>query len=389
MASRFAHSTAFLTLALIIAGGSCLFAQDGVPLALSSSAREVAITLRVGSDAALVQETAEVFVPEGKSSVRFEWTDADIDPASIRLDGPEDIKIGGARQTAGAQKTYTWPVLAERSAGRLLTASYFLKGIKWTASYTLTLDAAAGTVDLVGKLHLTNDSKLPLKSAWLQLCAAPVGVLGALDEAEGDVPSGTYLALQDCTLEPGRQKRIIFFRAEDLPFRILHRADPEAYKTEVRSYLLVDLSKLAVPATLPTGHLEVYERTAAGRMPVVGTDLVHAADKETEVFIGSQPNVVFERTVTNTRKTDVEFDRLGRVSGYDITDDLVAVFRNRTGTPLELELIERVPGKWDCTTDPAPTKREANELRWTLKMEPGAESQVSFTIVRRTGSRAD
>lgn len=364
-------------------------AQEGVPLALSSTTRDVKVTLRVESDAALVRESAGVYVPEGKSYVRFEWTDADIDPASVRLYGPDEVKIGGVRQSAGTQKSYSWPVLAERSGTRVLTASYFLKGIKWSASYHLTFDAQGAKAQLVGKLHITNDSRLPLRNAKLELCAAPAGVLDTLGGSTVDGPSGTYAAVDSCTLEPGCQKRITFLQAADLPCRVLYRAEPEAQRTEVRRHLMVDLCKLAVPGTLPKGHLEVYETTTEGCVPLVGTELVHAADKETEVFVGAEPNIVFERTMMGMRKTDVEFDRLGRVSGFDTAEDLTAVFRNRLQSPVDLELVERVPGKWDATCKPEPTKREANEMRWALQMEPGGSAEVVFTVVKHTGSRAD
>jgi len=378
-----------LATAMAVLCTACAHAQEGVPLALSSTTRDVKVTLRVGSDAALVRESAGVYVPEGKSYVRFEWTDADIDPASVRLYGPDELKIGGVRQSAGAQKSYSWPVLAERSGTRVLTASYFLKGMKWSASYYLTFDAQEKKAQLVGKLHLTNDSKLPLRNANLELCAAPAGVLDTLGGSVADGPSGTYAAVDSCTLEPGCQRRITFLQAADLPCRVLYRADPEAQKTEVRGILMVDLCELAVPGTLPKGHMEVYENTPEGCVPLVGTDLVHAADKETEVFVGAEPDIVFERTLMGTRKTDVEFDRLGRVSGFDTADDVTAVFRNRLQSPVDLELVEKVPGKWDATCRPEPTKREANEMRWALQLEPGGSAEVAFTVVKHTGSRAD
>lgn len=371
---------------LMCAAAHC---QVAAPLLRPSAAEAVRVTMHIGSDRALVRETCSVYLPEGTSDVQFRWTEAPIDDASVSLHGPRDVSIGGLRRPAGESKVLSWPVEAPTAGMRRFTASYFITGLKWSASYRVVFDAQAQTASLVGSLHLTNDSKLPLSNARLELSPPPTGVLDRIEGAEAAEPAATYAALDDFTLEPGMQRRVTFLRARDVPIRILHRADPEAFKQEVRKFLLLDLRDLPVPATLPRGGLQVEALADGRRLPVAAGELVHAADRETEVALGVERDIVYERRILNRRKTDVEFDRLGRVSGFDTSEEVCDALRNRLSVPVRVELIERVPGKWDFASRTAPTRREANEVRWEFELQPHEMREIVFKIIRHTGSRAD
>lgn len=373
-------------LLLMCAAAHC---QVATPLLRPSAAESVRVTMHIGSDRALVRETCSVYLPAGTSDVQFRWTEAPIDDASVSLHGPQDVRIGGLRRPAGESKVLSWPVEAPTAGVRRFTALYFMTGLKWVASYRVVFDAEAQTASLVGSLHLTNDSKLPLRGARLELSPAPTGVLDRIENAEATEPAATYAALDDFTLEPGMQRRVTFFQARDLPIRILYRADPEAYKQEVRKFLLLDLRDVPLPGTLPRGGLHVEEVTGGRRVPVTTAELVHAADRETEVALGGERDIIYERRILNRRKTDVEFDRLGRVSGFDTSEEVCDAFRNRLPVPVRIELIEKIPGKWDFASRTTPTTKEANEVRWGFELQPHEAREIVFKIIRHTGSRAD
>lgn len=375
-----------LSVLTMCATGLC---DGAVPLIRSSAAKDVRITMYVGSDRALVRETCSVLLPKGTSEVQFRWTDANIDGSTVTLHGPADVSIGGLRQPVGASKTLSWPVEAETAGLREFATCYYVTGLKWSVSYYVTFDGAAGTASLLGKLHLTNDSKLPLRDAHLELAVAPTGAIEKLEAAEAGEAPGAYAVLEDCALEPGWQRRVRFVRVRDVPVRIVYRADPGAWKQEVRKHLLLDLTDVPVPGPLPKGHLEVYEMVSGQRVPVIGTDLNHASDKETEVYVGVERDIVFERKILSRRKTDVEFDRIGRVSGFDTSEEVCDSFRNRLATPVRIELVEKVPGKWDFAGRTPPTKKEANEVRWEFELEPDGSKEIVFKVIRHTGSRAD
>jgi len=140
---------------------------------------------------------------------------------------------------------------------------------------------------------------------------------------------------------------------------------------------------------LPKGKLRVYEMTPTGRFPVTTVDLNHSIEGDTEVALGAERDIIFQRQLNATTRTDLEFDRFGRVSGYDVRDEFSDALRNRLSTPATLKLTEIIPGKWGLVTDLPTTTKEDNKITWEFTLAPGELKQITFTIVRRTGTRAD
>lgn len=373
-------------IALVLIGTA--FAQQ-VPLLRQAPIEDLSVTLYADSDRAMVQETCQVLLPAGESEVRFQWTDADVDAGAISLRSAQPVVVGGVRQPAGTSKTFAWPVRVDQAGEYRFVASYFVRSIKWSATYRLSFDAEAGTAALVGQLHLTNAGKLPLRGVDVSLCVAPSGVLGRMESAEAGGVLPTLARLEDFTLEPGWQRRVSFIRARDLPARVVYRAEPESQGQKVRRFLIVDMKDLGLPTALPKGHLEVSERVGLDLVPVAAGDLVQAQDKDTEILLGDEPNVIFERKILKRGKNMLEFDRLGRVSGYDTTEEVSDLLRNRRASAIKVELIEGIGGKWDFTSPDAPTLKEANLLKWEFELPAGKAREIRFTITRHTGTRAD
>lgn len=376
-----------LLLAAILFSGP-LMAQQ-VPVLRHAALDDLRVTLYADSDRAMIQETCRTLLPAGESEVRFAWTDADIDAGAVTLRASEPVLVGGVRQPAGTAKTFAWPVRVDQAGEYRFVASYFVRSIKWNATYRLAFDAETGSASLVGQLHLNNTGKLPLRGVDLSLCVAPSGVLGRMEVAESGGVLPTFAQLEDFTLDPGWQRRVTFFRARDLAARVVYRIEPESQGQRVRRFLVVDLRNLALPAALPKGHLEVSERVGADLLPVAAGDLSQVLDRDTEILLGDEPNVVFERKVLKRGKNMVEFDRLGRVSGYDTTEEIGESVRNRRGSAIRVELIEAIGGKWDFASADAPTVKEANLLKWEFELPAGDARNIQFVITRHTGTRAD
>jgi hypothetical protein len=55
---------------------------------------------------------------------------------------------------------------------------------------------------------------------------------------------------------------------------------------------------------------------------------------------------------------------------------------------VRVDLVERVPGSWELSTRTAPTRKDANEMRWELDLQPGAKAEVVYSVTRHTGTRA-
>lgn len=376
-----------LALACLACAAGALHA-DTVLTQLTPGATTQALTLYMGSDRCIMTETTRLWVPAGRSELRFRWADANLDAATIGLAAPADVVVSGYRGHRDEPSTYAWDLDAPSAAEREFVATYTLRGITWAATYQLTFDRTAGTATLAGLLHLTNDSRVALRDAPLKLCTSTPIVVEPLGIAVGGERTNLYADLPAVTLAPGCQRRVPFLRMEGIPASVLLRAYPDTAGAEVRRVMQVDLRTTPLPGALPRGHVEVREVSGESTRRLAGADLVQALDTLTELPLGVERRLVFQRTVLANRKTDFEFDRLDRVSGFDTCDDIRDSFRNRTGAPVRVELIERAAGKWNLRSDPAPVTLTAGEARWQLEVPAGCDQDVNLTVVRHSGTRA-
>jgi hypothetical protein len=360
---------------------------DTVLFQLAPAASQ-AVTLYLGSDRCVVRETTRLSLPAGRTELRFRWGDANLDPATIGLVAPADVRVSGYRAHRDEAGTYAWDVDADAPGEREFTASYNLRGLTWTPTYELTFDAAAGTATLIGRLQLSNDSHLPLREARFQLCTTTPIIVEPLGVTAGGELTHLYADLPTVTVLQGWQRRLPFLRMEGIPARTVYRADPDNTAAEVRRILKVDLRQTPLPGALPRGHVEVWETLADASRRAVGADLAQVLDADTELSLGSERRLVFDRKVMAHRKTDFEFDRMGRVAGFDTCDDIRDRFRNHTAATVRVELIERAAGKWDLRADTVPTRRDVSELRWEFDLPAGAQRDLPFALVRHSGTRA-
>jgi len=156
--------------------------------------------------------------------------------------------------------------------------------------------------------------------------------------------------------------------------------------------LQVDLRGLALPGPLPKGHVEVLELCDGALIPVTAGDLDARADRPTELDLGVDRGVVFERKTMARRKQSIEYDRAGRVAGYDSVEDVAVSLRNRTGADVRIELIEKTPGKTTiaCNLTAADEDpNDPNQITWPVNLKPGETASVNFTITRKVGSKGD
>jgi hypothetical protein len=376
---------ALLAIALV-AGTAAAGCCGDVPVLTCSAPTDIQVMLFTGTDRVLVRETCGIYLPAGQSEVRLRWGDPDIDEASVALAAPDGVTVGGVRQLPDEPKTFIWPVQVEQAGARAFVASYYLRGLRWSPTYVLTLDSAAGKASLRGMLHFTNDSRMPLRGVHLQLRTAPVGMLEK-GIVEGTAPPVVYADIPDFSLEPGWQKRITFASLNDAPAHFVYRADNEVWHADVQRLLRVDLRGVPIPAALPVGHLEVREVIAGRRAAVLGTDLNHVTWGETEINLGVERGIIYERTLCSTGKLNVEFDRMGRVSGFDTTEEVRESLRNRLTTPAHIEIVERVPGAWELATETAPAWKGGNDMRFDMDLQPADKAEVAYTVTRHTGTR--
>ncbi len=343
------------------------------------------VVLYSTSSTALVRQRARVHVTAGLNRLSFTWASAKISESSVRLSTPPGLSVGGSTKPAGTEKTLAWEVSAAQEGDYVVTIMYVLSDLKWSPSYSLRYTPGAGGATLEGYLTLTNESGLALHDAQMVMV---IGRPGS-DLAEADPGALTSLALADLRdLPVGSKVRARFLPPTWLAAELARRIDSERAPEQVQRVLVVqppssgDLAQEA----LPKGRLQVIEtRAAAPPRLLLSTELSYKPGEEFELALGTEPDIVVERQLLDQRKVAVEFDRLGRVSGFDTVEKYRLLVRNHLAEAVDLEVVEVVLDTWDFAGRAA--TEEDGRVTMDLSVPSGMERALEFTLTKHSGTR--
>jgi len=81
----------------------------------------------------------------------------------------------------------------------------------------------------------------------------------------------------------------------------------------------------------------------------------------------------------------VEFDRLGRVSGFDTVEKYRLLVRNHLAEAVDLEVVEVVLDTWDFAGRAA--TEEDGRVTMDLSVPSGMERALEFTLTKHSGTR--
>jgi len=343
------------------------------------------VVLYTTSPAALVRQCAQVHMAGGLNRVTFTWAGEHISEASVRLSAPPGLSVGGSVKPAGTEKTLAWDVTAAEEGDYPVTIMYLLNDLKWSASYRMRYAAGAGKVTLEGYLTLTNESGLPLRDAELELV---IGRPGA-EPAEATPGASAIFSLADLRdLPVGSKVRARFLPPISLAAELKHRIDSEHAPDKVQQILIVQppASGLLAQEALPKGSMQVLQ-VGAGEATrrLLTTELSYQPGEQFELTLGTEADVVVERQMLDQRKVNLEFDRLGRVSGFDTVEKYRLLVRSRLAAELDIEVVEAVLKTWDFSGRPAVA--EEGRVTMSLPVPAGAERSLEFALTKHSGTR--
>jgi len=342
---------------------------------------EMVMTLQPGSARALVRETRTLQLPAGDSAVGFSWNKANVDPSSVTL-ALERGTVGEASRAPGQDRALVWQVNMPQAGATVAVVSYLLDGAKWQPSYVLTLDPAAGKAVLEGSVRLTNETGAALQQVSLQM-GAPGTTLA--DRPEGpQKPARPFAA--PATIEPGATAVLTFTVIPDIPATVRYVYQPDR-SGNVEQVLRLGLDQVGVPAiALPDGPM-VIEQAGEPPVPVFKTQLDLQPDREFEVSMGTEPDIVVERRLVSSRRGNFDVDRFGRITGVDTTEEYLLTVRNHLGRNVTLDVVETVLSTWDLK-GPDPARRETSWVQWGLPAPAGQAAELRFSLVKHAGTRA-
>lgn len=373
-----------LCIALGLAAASLALA--GPSIQLLAPVGDTQVVLYSVGPLVMVRQQVQVHLDAGDNRITFTWAGAKIDAASVRLSTPPGLSVGGSTRPAGTEKTLAWDVAADAEGDYQITVMYLLSDLKWSPSYRLTYALGSTIVRLEGCLTLTNESGLALEDVEAQLVLGRPG--SAPSEAEPLTP--TAFALSDMRDLPlGARFRTPFLPPMSLPVHLVYRIDSERAAQTVQRILVVQppASGSLAQEALPKGALEVILADARGLIrPLLTTELSYKPTEEFELALPPEADVLVERVMLDQRKQSVEFDRLGRVSGFDTVEHYRIEVRNRRPEAVDLEVVEAVLDTWDFATRALHTAEDGKVIM-QLSVPAGEQAALEFTLTKHSGSR--
>lgn len=375
-----------LTGALITALALAAAALLAAPLLAAPTLQQMAqagpteIIIYTGAETAVVRQRSLIRLTQGTNTVSFEWGTDSLDPASVRLHGGPDLMVGDVVRPAGEDKLVRWTVDAPATADYGLTTSFLLSGLKWSADYRMEWAPGSDVAPLGGWLTLKNESGMDLDDVLAELVLGRPGA--------GDEEQVAFAICDFYELAAGDSVRAGFLPPMQLPISVIHRIDSEAAPERVKRILEVTpphggaLARMA----LPQGPMTIITPTDVPPARYLDATLSYEPSEAFEVDLGYERDLVVERTLLDRKKTAIEFDRLGQVSGSDTVETYEVSVRSHLDDPIEIELVETVLETWELKTD-ALHVLEDGKAQMMLTVPADGEASVQFTLVKHSGTR--
>ncbi len=330
---------------------------------------------------AVVRQHSRVRLSSGDNAVSFAWTSDRVDTASIRLEPTSEegqgLEIGDVSQPAGKDRLLQWQVKAPEADHYDLTISFLLAGLKWETDYRLIRDADRPLATLTGWLSVTNDSGVDLKNLSTSL------VLGRPGAGSDAVEQVHFRVSKLRELAPGSTTRAELMRPIQLTAWTIHRIDTESAAERVERLLEIQPPSDGALArtSLPAGPMTVIDGEHA-----IDANLSYEPMEAFLIPLGYERDLVVDRRLVSREKVEVEFDRLGQVSGFDTIERYEVEVRSRLDETIEVELVETVLETWELETEVLHVLEDGQAFM-RMSVPGGGSTTASFTLVKHSGTR--
>ncbi|MBV6433970.1 MAG: hypothetical protein IANPNBLG_04204 [Bryobacteraceae bacterium] len=316
--------------------------------------------------------------------------------------------------------TLDWRIHAGRAVKLDAELSYISGGMSWKADYNLVAPEQGDTLDIVGWVTMDNQSGKDFKNVRVKLVAGDVSKMqpgrGAREQvmmarAEvggGMAPSVTERSFDEyhlytlplaTDLRDRETKQVEFLRAAKVASRRLYVYDgarigaqyagwdPAAIRTQpdygtesnpkvwvMREFLNNEASGLGI--ALPKGRARFYRRDQGGQLEFTGENNIDHTprDEKVRVYTGDAFDIVGER-----RRTNFQIDSNQRW----VDESFEIKLRNHKREAVEVRVVERLYrwSNWRLMNQTPPfTKKDSRTIEFVVKLQPGQEQTVSYTV---------
>ncbi len=351
--------------------------------------------------------TAVTATADGSSSMQYNGLVMKLDDGRIILNPEGEVEVISMPEGLISLPTLMWNLESRRAGDNLVELSYVANGMKWDASYVLTLDSVAGISALQGWASVNNESGATFKNAKLKLLAGDVhqaqppsgnamtttnGFI-AMDKAkdmkeEQLFEYHLYTLQRPATIKNKETKQLSLLGSDKVPFKkrliIDSLRDYGVYypsqgvigggnlKPQVRvEFTNNEAAGLGIP--MPMGKFRIYQRDASGSVQLLGEDTIEHTPKNEKIslLVGNSFDIVANRK-------RLSFNEL---SGSHYKEVYEIEVRNRKATTEEVEVLERHYGDWSVPkTSDKFTKEDANTMKYVLRMKPNEVRKITYTV---------
>ncbi len=292
---------------------------------------------------------------------------------------------------------------------RTLALNYLTGGLSWEADYAVEVNLTKGTMDLDGRVTLTNRSRTDFQNASLGLVAGQVNRVSAggrperpeyamrasapMADAAAPPPQREglgdyhlYTIQQPLNLVDQQTKQLALLSASAVPVtrEYVSEASVQVYGRQrgkprpthpsiQMRFENTETDGAGMP--LPAGIVRLYTRDDQGQLRLLGEDRIpHSAVGEK---VTVSPGLAFDISVTR-RQTD--FKRLG------LPDDVFESawkmeLRNAKDEAVTVKLVETIPGDKEILAESAAhTKETAERLIWSVAVPAKGTAELTYRV---------
>jgi len=376
----------------------------------------VQLTIYNSEDLTLVRETRSITFKKGANRLQFSWANTLIDPTSVYfrpIEHEADIEVMDTTFPADRPEVLIWNIESAFEGQAKVEVSYFTSGISWSADYVMLTDAAETQAAFDGYVTVDNRSGEDYPDAQVRLVVGVVNLVEKIqdrarrglvrledqrevEEARKKLAREAFAAAEPAapappmakpaeappqvvkeglseyfiftvegtqTIKNGWSRRMVSFRAKEVPFEIVYRLRPHQYGPKpVRFFMLANDEDHKMGASpLPDGVIRVFRAGAEGGLNYYTTQSTKyiPIQEKIELNVGTDDEIVYERKVFDVARDEFVYEGTPlRVVGWNETRIWQEEIRNYRAKPIRMEIRHVLPGHAEFSA-----KAPADELK--------------------------
>jgi len=384
----------------------------------------VQLTIYNSEDLTLVKEVRSITFKKGLNRLQFSWANTLIDPTSVYfrpIEHDDQIEVLDTTFPGDRPQVLFWNIQSAFEGQARVEVSYFTSGISWQADYVMITDPDEAQATFDGYVTVVNNSGEDYPDAQVRLVVGVVNLvekiqqlaqrglgrvkpehevhqalresldvadeeadaLFALHAGKGASQSGRrapkvikeglseyfiFTVEGTQTITNGWSRRMVSFRAAQVPFDIVYRYRPHQYgPNPVRFFMLANDEEHKMGASpLPDGVIRVFRQRQGGGLNYFTTQSTKyiPIKEKVELNVGADDQIVYERTVFDVARDEFVYEgKPLRVVGWDETRQWQEEVRNYRAKPIVLEIRHVLQGDCEFTAQEPAAKATLYNFR--------------------------